>query len=155
MANHGREGDLMYSIVAIADAVASELNAEEWSIPFVARRLYRPRFDPADLRTLQVSVVPRSVVIEAASRSGDSYQYQIDVAIQQRVGQVDTEWDDEVRPLLDLVKEVASYFRMRRLTAIPAALCVRIEIDPIYAVEHLDELSVLTSVLTFTFQIVG
>ena len=145
----------MYSIVAIADAVASELNTEEWSIPFAARRLYRPRFEPADLRTLQVSVVPRSIVVEAASRSEDSYQYQIDVAIQQRVGRVDAEWDDEVTPLLELAKEVMSYFRMRRLAAIPAALCVRIEIDPIYAVEHLDELSVLTSVLTLTFQIVG
>jgi len=145
----------MYSIVAIADAVVSELNAEEWSIPFAAQRLYRPRFEPADLRTLQVSVVPRSIVIEAASRSEDNCQYQIDIAFQQRVSRVDTEWDDEVTPLLGLVNEVASYFRMRRLAAIPAALCIRIEIDPIYAVEHLDELSVLTSVLTLTFQIVG
>jgi hypothetical protein len=145
----------MFSIVSLSDAVVSELNAEEWSVPFAAQRLYRPRFEPADLRALQVSVVPRSIAIEATSRGEDSYQYQVDIAIQQRVSRVDVDWEDEVAPLLGLVHEVAQYFRMRRLRAIPEALCVRVEIDPVYAIEHLDELNVLTSVLTLTFQVVG
>ena len=38
------------TIVELTDAVVLELNAKGWSLEFVARRLYRPRFEPVDLR---------------------------------------------------------------------------------------------------------
>lgn len=142
----------MSTIVALADAVVSELNGEGWSLPFVARRLYRPRFEPADLKTLQVSVVPRSLVIEAASRADDSRQCQIDIAVQQRL---DAELSEEIDPLLGLVEEIARHFRLRRPAAMPTAVCVKVENDPVYAVEHLDELRCFTSILTLSFRMVG
>ncbi|GAB6188135.1 hypothetical protein [Thermopirellula anaerolimosa] len=142
----------MSTIVALADAVVSELNGEGWSLPFAARRLYRPRFEPADLKTLQVSVVPRSLVIEAASRADDSRQYQIDLAIQQKL---DSGTAEEIDPLLGLVEEIARHFRLRRPAAMPSALCVKVENEPVYAVEHLDELRCFTSVLTLSFRVVG
>ncbi len=138
------------TIVALADAVVSELNGEGWSLPFVARRLYRPRFEPADLRTLQVSVVPRSLAIEAASRADDSFQYQIDLAVQQKL---DAESADQADPLLGLVEEIARHFRLRRPAALPSAVCVKVENDPVYAVEHLDELRCFTSILTLSFRL--
>jgi len=142
----------MATIVALADAVASELNSEGWSLSFAARRLYRPRFEPADLKTLQVSVVPRSLTIEAASRGDDSRQYQIDLAIQQKLT---TESAEDIDPLLALADEIVRHFKLRRLAAMPTALCVKIEHDPIYAVEHLDELRCFTSIITLSFRMVG
>ena len=140
------------SITEITQAVVEELNSESWSLPFAARRLYRPRFEPADLKTLQVSVVPRSLTIEADSRGDDNRQYQIDLAIQQKLT---TESAEEIEPLLALADEIVRHFKLRRLTAMPGALCVKIEHDPIYAVEHLDELRCFTSILTLSFRIVG
>ncbi|GAB6184605.1 hypothetical protein JCM17478_01070 [Thermopirellula anaerolimosa] len=142
----------MATIVALADAVVSELNGEGWSLPFAARRLYRPRFEPADLKTLQVSVVPRSLVIEAASRADDSRQYQIDIAVQQKL---DADPSEEIDPLLGLVEEIARHFRLRRPAAMPTAVCVKVENDPVYAVEHLDELRCFTSIITLSFRMVG
>lgn len=142
----------MATIVALADAVVSELNAEGWSLPFAARRLYRPRFESADLKTLQVSVVPRALVIEAASRADDSRQYQIDLAVQQKL---DAETADQIDPLLGLVEEIARHFQLRRPAAMPTALCVKVENDPVYAVEHLDELRCFTSIITLSFRVVG
>ena len=139
----------MSTIVNLADAVVSELNSEEWSLPFVARRLYRPRFAPVDLKTLQVSVVPRSLTIEAASRTDESFQYQIDLAIQQKL---DTETAEEIDPLLGLVEEIGRHFRLRRPATMPTALCVKVENEPVYAVEHLDELRCFTSILTLSFR---
>lgn len=139
------------TIVELSDAVVSELNAEGWSLEFVARRLYRPRFEPADLKTLQVSVVPRALVIEAASRADDSREYKVDLAVQQKL---DAETADQIDPLLELVDEIARHFRLRRPAAMPSALCVKVENEPVYAVEHLDELRCFTSILTLTFQIV-
>ncbi|NMC19987.1 MAG: hypothetical protein GYA33_06150, partial [Thermogutta sp.] len=100
------------TIVALADAVVSELNGEGWSLPFAARRLYRPRFELADLKTLQVSVVPRALVIEAASRADDSFQYQTDLAVQQKL---DADSSEEIDPLLGLAEEIARHFQLRRL----------------------------------------
>ncbi len=142
----------MSTIVELADAVVSELNAEGWSLDFAAKRLYRPRFEPADLKTLQVSVVPRALVIEAASRADDSRQYQIDLAVQQKL---DAESSEEIDPLLGLVEDIARHFRLRRPAAMPSALCVKVENEPVYAVEHLDELRCFTSILTLSFRVVG
>lgn len=140
----------MATIVALADAVVSELNSEGWSLPFAARRLYRPRFMPVDLKTLQVSVVPRGLLIEGANRIEDSHQYQIDVAIQQKL---DAETVEEIDLLVGLVEEIARHFRWRRLAAMPSALCVKVENEPVYSIEHLEELRCFTSILTLSFRV--
>jgi len=138
------------TIVNLADAVVSELNNEEWSLPFAARRLYRPRFAPVDLKTLQVSVVPRALLMEGANRTEDSHQYQIDVAIQQKL---DAETVEEIDLFVGLVEEIARHFRWRRLAAMPSALCVKVENEPVYAIEHLEELRCFTSILTLSFRV--
>jgi len=142
----------MGNLSLLAEAVVADLNNEAFSLDFVARRLYRPRFEPADLKTLQVSVVPRSLVIEAASRAEDSQEYRIDVAVQQKL---DTETAEEMDPLLGLVEEIARYFRLRRPAAMPSALCVKVANEPVYAVEHLNELRCFTSIITLSFRMVG
>lgn len=140
----------MATIVNLIDAVVAELSCQVWSLPFTSWRSYRPRFESADLKTLQVSVVPRALVIEAASRADDSRQYQIDLAVQQKL---DAETADQIDPLLGLVEEIARHFRWRRLAAMPSALCVKVENEPVYALEHLEELRCFTSILTLSFRV--
>ena len=141
-------------IAQIADAVVSELNAPgtEFEGEFTAERHYRPRFEVATgaLDELRVSVVPRGISIEKATRAGDLHDVQIDVAIQKKL-------DDESPPALDAlmntVQQVADHVRGRRLSAFEDAAWRRIENEPIYAVDHLDELRVFTSVLTLTYRV--
>jgi len=56
---------------------------------------------------------------------------------------------------LGLVDENARHFRLRRPAAMPSAVCVKVENDPVYAVEHLDELRCFTSIITLSFRMVG
>lgn len=138
------------TITRIADAVTAELNASAWSVMFAARCAYRPRFEVRELSDVQVSVAPRAVVVEAGSRAAASYQYQIDVAIQQKLLDESAE---EMDALLGLADEFVRYFHSRRLQAMQDAVCVKVEHNPIYAIEHLEELRCFTSVVTLTFQL--
>ncbi len=140
----------MATVTALADAVVSEINSQDWDLDCVASRAYRPRYDLAGVASIQVTVVPRSLVIAPSFRASDQLQYQIDVAIQKRL-----EADEEIETMLGLVEAIARHFRLRRPAAMPTAVCVKVENDPIYAVEHLDELRCFTSVLTLSFMIVS
>ena len=140
----------MATITDIADAVVQELNAGSWSLPLSAERHYRPLFDLADMAALHVTVVPKGVVVERADWSRSQFDYQVDVAVQKKVAAVDNATLD---PLTALVQEVADFLRGRRLAALPAAMCVAVRNEPIYAPEHLDELRQFTSVLTFTYRV--
>ena len=139
----------MSEIIAIAEAVVSELNEGEFSMEFTAERHYRPVFDLEDMKTLHVTVVPKGVEIRGASRGGLQYEYAIDVAVQKKLERGDAA---EIDPLMTLVEELADYFRLRRLAALPAVAWVGTDNKPIYAQEHLEELQQFTSVLTFTFR---
>jgi hypothetical protein len=54
---------------------------------------------------------------------------------------------------MELVEEIADFFKQRRLDAYPQAVWVKTENAPIYAAEHMDELRQFTSVLTLTFRV--
>jgi len=139
-------------VVDVVSALILELNAEAWSQPFTASMNYRPRYNATELRALTVTVVPRRLTIEPETRDYDVREIQIDLAVQQRLSQ---ESNEEIGGLLNLVDEIARHFRLRRLAAMPQALCTKIENEPIYAVEHLDELRCFTSIITLSFRIVG
>ena len=72
-------------IIDIADAVAALLNAGSFSRTFTAERHVLAEFDLGALQTLRVSVVPRGLSIAPASRSQRTYDYQVDVGIQEHV----------------------------------------------------------------------
>ena len=141
----------MAVITDIADAVLAELNGHTFSQPLVAVRHYRPIFDLAEMSALHVSVVPKAVAIERLDRSRHQEDYQVDVAVQQKVEAVDNATLDA---LSGLVQEIADLFKNVRLAAYPGAACVGVRNEPIYAPEHLDELRQFTSVLTLTFRVV-
>ena len=140
----------MGTVVELTNALITELNAEAWSQSFVAARHYRPRSAAMELKNLTVTVVPRRFTIDAATREHDLREAQIDLAIQQRLT---SESNEEIDGLLNLVDEITRYFKLRRLAAMPKAICIKVENEPIYAVDHLDEFRCFTSVLSMTFML--
>ena len=144
-------------IAQIADAVVTDLNAAgtEFEGEFTAERHYRPRFEVGngDLDELRVSVVPRGISIEKATRAGDIHEVQVDVAVQQKLPPEADDSPAAIDMLMRTVQQIADHMRGRRLSAFEEAAWRRIENEPIYAVDHLDELRVFTSVLTLTYRV--
>jgi len=137
------------TVIAIADAVVTALNAGGFAQPFTAVRLYRPQFELKDMGTLHVTVVPRGLLIQMASRGIDQHDYQVDVAVQKRLATEDTA---EIDSLMALVEQIADRFRHKVLETDPEACWVKSENAPIYAPEHLEQLRQFTSVLTLTYR---
>jgi len=139
----------MAVIIDIADAVVAQLNGTTFSQPVTAERHYQPNFELSEMSELKVSVVPRSLASKSLDRNRDSFDYLIDIAVQQKT--------DMSRPALDalmaLVEEIADLFRTQPLAGFPSARCTEVKNEPVYALEHLDELRQFTSVVTLTFRV--
>ena len=108
----------MATFTDIAEAVKDELNGHDFSQEFEAVRLYQPLFELPEMKTLRVTVVPRGVEMQVSSRSLVQHDYQVDVAVQKKF---DTDEAVELDPLMALVEEIADFFRLRRLEAVPDA----------------------------------
>ena len=141
----------MALIVDIADAVVAELNGGTFSQTLEVVRLYRPQFDLAEMKDLHVTVVPKGVEAATVSRSVVQYDVSVDVAVQKKL---ETETNDEIDPLVNLVEEIATFFRLRRLAEYPNASWLGTTNEPVYSPGHLEELRQFTSVLTLTFRVV-
>ncbi len=137
-------------ITDVADAVVTALNAATLSQSVTSVRFYRPVFELAQLKTLRVSVVPKKIEISSFSRSANQYDVGIDIAVQKKL---DTGDNAEIDPLMALVDEIGEFFRLKRLDSV-AAIWIKTENAPVYALEHLEQQRVFTSVLTFTFRVV-
>jgi len=142
----------MAVITDIADAVVAEMNGHTFSQPFTAVRTYDTTLPLEDAGTLRVTVVPKALVEEVASRAADQVDYAIDVGVRKKPAQVS---NAEMDPLVTLVEEIRTFFRRRRLTAYPAAMCIRTPIEPVFAPEHLREYGQFTSILGLTFRVAG
>lgn len=144
----------MSLITTIADAVVTELNgapAGTFAQAFTAVRHYRPQFDLAELKTLRVSVVPKGIGITGLMRNANQHDVSIDVAVQKKVTAGD---GAELDGLMLLSEQIADFFRLRRLSALPEALWTKTDNVPVYSPEHLEQKQVFTSVLTLTFRVV-
>ena len=140
-------------VVIIADAVKDALNAGEFSQAFEADRTYRPARELTELATLRVTVVPRSIGDEAASRSGDATEYGIDVAVRKKLAAETAA--AEADALVALCEELVSHFRRKRLSGEVDAICSRTENVPVFSAEHLEESNVFVSVVTLFFNVIG
>ena len=140
----------MATVSAIASAVAAKMNATTFSQEFEAEVVFRPIFDLRNLKTLKVSVVPRAVSFERASRNANSRLVQVDIGIQRKLTD-----ESDIEPLLELVEEITLCFGVgKRLPEYPEALCVEIENEPVYAPEHIEQYRQFTSVVTLTFEVI-
>ncbi len=137
----------------IAAAVVAELSgAPAGTFPdgFEAVLRVLPEFELADLGTLRVSVVPRSVRITAASRAESWREISIDIGIQRKLG---ADLDAEVAQLGTLADRIAAYLERRPLAEAPQALWTGLAQEPLYAPVHLSEERVFTTVLTLTYRL--
>ena len=141
----------MSVLAEIAQAVADELNAQPFSQAFNACRHYRPQFSLEELTTLRLSVVPRSLTLATTTRAKSTWEVAVDVAIQRRL--LDPSNIVEIDTLVGLVEEVIALLDGRRPAGCPQAAFIGIENDPAYALEHMDELSVFTSVVTVRYRV--
>ena len=142
----------MPDVIAIADAVAAELNTGSFSIPFTARRMLLPDFALAELTDIKVTIVPNSVEMTPFCRQWTQYDYAIDIGIQKKLsGDTDTDLPE----LLALVDEMLTFLRKRTLTAAPSAVWIKTLNEPLYSREHLSQSRVFTSVITVTYRTVG
>jgi len=129
----------------------TQLNAGTFSQAFTAQRSFLPVFELKDLKNVQVTVVPKGLVIIPGGRAHNQHDYAIDVAVQRKLNVAD---NAEIDPLMTLVDEVADFFRLKRLDNYPGAIWLKTENEPVYSQEHLDQLRQFTGLLTFTFRVV-
>src|SRR5512136_3281491 len=131
------------AIVQLADAVVADLNAATFSQSFTAQRSYLPRWKLEELATIRVTVVPKDDVGERASRAQWQEDYQLDVAIQQRLGANETAQMDA---LVLLGQELADYFKSRNPAGDLATL-VAVAFAPLFDTDHPEKHKTLTPVL--------
>lgn len=141
----------MSAVVALADAIAASINAQTFTPAVTAERSHLPIFDLGKVgEAIKVSVVPRSLTVANASRSLNFFDASIDVGVQKRV---DPEDPAQIDALLDLVEQIGDHLRLKRLDTLPEAQWLTSEHEPVLAAEHLERLSVFTSVLTLTYRL--
>lgn len=137
----------MAVILDIADSVVAQLNGTTFSQPVTAERHYQPKFELSEMTDLKVSVVPRSLASKTLDRNRDSFDYQIDVAVQQKTDMSQASLD----ALMTLVEEIAD--QTQPLASYPNARCTEVKNEPVYSLEHLDEFRQFTSVITLTYRV--
>ena len=142
----------MAIVIDIAEAVKEELNGGTFSQSFTAERHYQPTFDLQDMKTLHVTVVPKDIEMQLATRSSSQHDYRIDVAVQKKVTVGDMAELDE---LMGLVEEVIAFLSRRKLASVPAAMWIRTANEPIFATEHLEQFGQFTSILTLTYRLIS
>lgn len=145
-------------IAELADAVVETLNDATFSQPFEAVRTYLPISTQQDLQTLRVTVVPLGPTVEGESRSSASIDLPVQIGVQKKL---DSDSNDDIDPLVSLAEEIADFWLPasgdRPMLAFGdgdanAAYCISLSHEFVAAVEHLDNMRVLTCVMTVTFR---
>jgi hypothetical protein len=134
----------MSKLIDIADAIVASLNGVLFDPPFEAARVYQPNFTLPELQTVQVSVVPKSIVITNASRAESQFEYAIDVGVQQKI-----DGEASVDDLMALVEAIVDHLQRK---AMADATWVSISNEPVFGEQNLDEQRVFISVVTVTYR---
>ena len=137
-------------LLGIADAVVATINSASLSQTVNAERLFLPQFDLQEMNVLRVVVVPKEEERKPLSRKIKEAAYSVDVGVLKKVKSAEA---SEVDPLCVLVAEIAMAFDGKRLDSIPEAFCMVAKTDPVYSVEHMEQLRQFTSVLTLSFKV--
>jgi len=149
----------MPAIVTIGRAVTQILTDKAaGGTPFatavVVKFAYLPVYELADLTTAVLTVVPKALESELASRIGLDRHFHIDVALQCKTTADGAEADGQLDTLMALVGAVDDFIRATSLPDLDDVTWVGSTNNPIYSVEHLRK-GVFTSVLTLTYRVIG
>ena len=140
----------MSAILNLADAIVAGLNGHDFSQGFTATREYVPSSDLPALASISVVVVPKAVVIESVTREAESFDCDVDIGIQRKM---DISSNVMLDAMVDLTEEIVDFLRMSRLADYPTAGWLSIANEPVFAVEHLDQEHVFTSIVTVKYRI--
>ena len=143
----------MSLVTEIAKAVVAELNRHDFSQEFEAVYTVKPSYEPAELDTLRVAVVPKTVELERLSRLSAKYTVSVDVGVMQRIGKRTPE--EAVETLGGLVDEIADLLLEKPLSEFKAATLNGITNEPVYLPEHLTQLRTFTSVLNVQYVLIS
>ena len=142
----------MIDSIALADAVAAEINTGSFSMPVTAQRMLLPEFELADLADLKVTVVPKSLQTVGLTRQAMRHEVEIEIGVQKKLtGTIDT----ELPQWIEFVQTIDTFLRKRTLTGAIDAAWLKSTIDPLYAREHLAQSRVFTSIITVTYLLIG
>jgi len=138
-------------LLPIADAVVTTINGATLGQPVNAERLFLPQFELQEMNVLRVVVVPKDEERKPLSRAQKQVTYSVEIGVLKKLASTDAA---EIDPLCDLVAGIAALFDGKRLEAVPDAICTVAKTDPVYSVEHLEQLRQFTSVVTLSFKTV-
>jgi hypothetical protein len=141
------------TLVQVADAVVERINTATLPQPATAVRLYQPGWTLDELQQLRVSVVPRSVQVEPATRREANLDCTIDIGIQKKLS--GDELQPEIDALTELVEAIADLLRFSHLH-LPGgreAAWFGMSNDPVVATEHLEQHRQFTSLLTAIYRV--
>ena len=129
--------------IEMADFVLGKIKA---SFPEIkAERQYVVSLELKDTKETRIIVVPKEISYERASRSQNSVQVAIDVALMRKFQKGDAA---ELDPLCETVEQILKLFDGKPLGN---ALCVKAQNVPIYAQEHYEKWRQFSSLITLTF----
>ncbi len=139
------------TINAIADAVATALNAADWPIEFTAVRSYQPTFELQQMSELKVSVVPPKVESVRAARGLWEQLYTVEIGVQKRPEELTNAYLD---PLVELAEAIAIYWETHKdLTAGGRQFrCMTVVTETVAYPDDLAERQMFTSVVCLTFK---
>jgi hypothetical protein len=137
-------------IVTLAKAVVEVLNGRKWGQEFSASFYYAPQFALEEMETLHVSVTPLMAVASQTTRKTRECEYDLGIAIQQRVP---SEEDQKIDDLLGLAQEIADFFAGLQTLTGTAAKIVGVKNDPLFVPEHLAEARLLTSAVILSLKV--
>ena len=135
----------MIEVLQISKQLAAVLNAGQFSQSFTAAAKALPEYDLAQLKSLMVSVVPKSAELINLTRAATNLEIEVDIAIQKKVSK-DLELD--VEALLTLVSEIVKFVNRKDLEN---AKFKKVANEPIYSTEHLNDKRLFTSLITVTY----
>lgn len=141
-------------IIEIADAVVADLNAATFVPDFKATREYVPAAELPDMTTLRVSVVPKGLAAEPASRAALATTYQVDIGVQKKLPTGAAAKKAGADALMLLVQKIVAFVNRRKPTA-AGVIWVATENDPIFSPEHFEEFGQFLSVITVSYEGIG
>jgi len=144
-------------IVLVADAVAAELNAGEFSQEFTAVRGYQSDTELEDMATLHVDVVPVTPDPAVEARFSAGCRNQVDVAIRKRFEGDDIDGDTgrvlnaTLDAMLLLEQELYLYLLNKNLAGYAAAAYLETTIRTAWIPEHVKRLNQFTGIIRTTY----
>ena len=135
----------MIEALQLSKELAAVLNTGQFSQQFTAAARALPEYDLAQLKSLMVSVVPKSAELINLTRAVTNLEIEVDIAVQKKVSK---ELESDVEGLLTLVSEIVKFVNRKDLEN---AKFKKVTNEPIYSSEHLNDKRLFTSLITVTY----